>query len=46
MIQESDRLRRARLYAEHLALRVAWSSKTGVFTLSERYGDKKKIGGP
>jgi hypothetical protein len=46
MSQESDRLRRAQLYAEHLALRVAWSSKTGVFTLSERYGDKKKIGGP
>ena len=33
---------RVRNYAAHLALRV--TGRDGVFTLSERYGGKKKIG--
>jgi hypothetical protein len=36
------REQKARLYAEHLALRVA--KHDGVFTLSERYGARKKLG--
>jgi hypothetical protein len=31
-----------RLYAEHLALRV--TRRGDIFTLSERYGDKKEYG--
>ena len=39
-----ERKRNALRYAHHLALRAV--ERDGVFTLSERYGDKKKIGGP
>jgi hypothetical protein len=36
--------KRARLYAEHLALRVV--KRDGAFVLRERYGDQRRLGGP
>jgi len=40
--KDDERVRKARLYAQHLALRVA--KHDGVFTLSERYGKKELHG--
>jgi hypothetical protein len=42
MKSEPAALRAARLHAQHIALRV--TARGGVFTLSERYGAKKKLG--